>query len=489
MASVNGLDEISFPWINQESQGPHSAGTPVLQVLQDKENAPPVCSKGDKAVSITAIFSKSDKTLTYPLRFTGPVKVRDVKEQVEFESARSVLRDELLVVPAEDAAALPDDHVLDLIDGQLVLLRPRAQGLVNISVFASKGANRPCETIYEVVVREELSGAELRRQIDSETAGELRPTAILLDEDHEVGDNEIVRLDDAQMIIAQCAAIAPLSARTQTSSCATAPAATSGILSRWFQKSKGDSQVQEFRVGGVYQIQARSTMRKEEGLGTPIITELMPPMTVEILQLGTDPRRARIKVNELEGWISLWSNPTGPWPSMRLLGDVSDGPFLLWAAGLKRSGDVLTCSQEPAVAVFEVPDHGFFELAAMAAPRTDPQWMLGIVPVASTNGDASSFREKKPALRSPAERRAFVENGYFFCPNGRNMDKYTSSRQTMELGLGEILSVRWADGTLHAQRGDHESVRFQPPVVGYKNLCFRPCLVLLEKNAAVHLIS
>jgi len=483
MASTSGLDEVSFPWICKESPAPRSGG-----YSDDKENAPPA------SVNITAVCSKDNKTLTYPLRFTGPVKVHDLKEQVEFGSARTLLRDELCVVPAEDGVALPDDTMLDLSDGQVVLLRPRADGLVNITVFVGRGHDRPCETIYEVVVREELSGAELRHQIGLETAGEVKPAALLLDEDRELGDNEIVRLDDAQMIIARCAAPPPLSARTTSS--ATAPAVKGGILSRWFQKSKNDSQPPDFHVGGTYQIRSRATMRKDEGLNTPIVTELMPPLTIEIIQFGTDPRRARIKVNALEGWISLWSKPSGPWPAVRLVDEVSDGPFILWGAGLKTSGDILACnvSQEPAVAVFEVPDHSFFELAASPLPkvsqsRPDTQWMFGIVPVASIDGDSSRNKEKKPLLRSPAERKAFVESGFFFCPNGKNMGKFTTSRQAVDLESGEAISVRWADGALYAQPGEREPVKFQPPIVGNKSLCFRPCIVLLETNAAVRLIN
>jgi hypothetical protein len=485
MSTALGRDEVSFPWIS--NGGGYASLEPPCAVTaapHDKENVPPA------PVNITAICTKGAEAMTYPLRFSGPVKVSDIKEQVEFGSARTLLRDELCVMPREDGAALPDDAVLDLSEGQVVLLRPRAHGLVNISVFVGRGHDRPCETIYEVVVREELSGAELRRQIELETGGELKPISILLDEDHELGDDEIVRLDDAQMIIARCAAadnVVPLSSRTSCS--ATVPAVKSGILSRWFQKSKSDSQAQDFQVGGIYQIRSRSTMRQEEGLNTPIITELMPPSTVEILQFGADPRRARVKVNNIEGWISLWSKPSGPWPIVRLVGDVSDGPFILWAAGLKTTGDILTCSQEPAMAIFEVPDHSFFELAALPVARSNTQWMFGMVPAASFDGDASSNREKKPSLRSPAERKSFMESGFFFCPNGKNMDKYSTSRQTLDLGPGEVLSVRWAGGALHAQPGDQEPIKFQAPIKGINHCCFRPCLVLLEKNAAVRLIS
>merc|ERR1719243_471152 len=108
---------------------------------------------------------------------------------------------------------------------------------------------------------------------------------------------------------------------------------------------------------------------------------------------------------------------------------------------------MITCRQNPAVAIFEVPDHSFFELSVLPTgfdgkhqQVAKMKWLFGIVPVIVDE----KGRSKVPSIKTQSERFLLAEKGgHFFRPNAGEPMKYSTSQQKLELSDGEVLCIRW----------------------------------------------
>eukprot|EP00929_Paragymnodinium_shiwhaense_P004148 TRINITY_DN10487_c0_g1_i1.p1 TRINITY_DN10487_c0_g1~~TRINITY_DN10487_c0_g1_i1.p1 ORF type:complete len:327 (-),score=78.70 TRINITY_DN10487_c0_g1_i1:481-1461(-) len=110
----------------------------------------------------------------------------------------------------EGGAALEDEVRLTLEEGQVLHLRPPVEK-VSVTAFVSSGANVSGEEeAYLLVVPAEVTGAALREHIAQSTDGTLVAAAVLVAQDdgttREVGDDEVMHLEDDQAIMVQRAA-------------------------------------------------------------------------------------------------------------------------------------------------------------------------------------------------------------------------------------------------------------------------------------------
>jgi len=72
-----------------------------------------------------------------------------------------------------------------------------------------------------------------------------------------------------------------------------------------------DSSLDEYDVGGDYEVMSMATLRAAEELQSMVISALQVGTRIKIVEIGTDNKRhAKVSTPELgqEGWISLASN-------------------------------------------------------------------------------------------------------------------------------------------------------------------------------------
>lgn len=63
-----------------------------------------------------------------------------------------------------------------------------------------------------------------------------------------------------------------------------------------------------FNVGGKHETTTSVKVRDAEGADSTILTSLKAQVPFTILEIGSERSRAKIKAEEVEGWINLWTN-------------------------------------------------------------------------------------------------------------------------------------------------------------------------------------
>lgn len=182
--------------------------------------------------------------LTVPPRLT----CADLKGYLAVEGVVSTCGG-LEVTVQEDGPGLEDSEGLVLVAGQVVHLR-RAAAMVSVTALTTTlGGDGSDEEVFELVLPSESSGAALKEQVEQATAGMLRPLAVFVAEASSptpfaVGDDEVVKLADEQVIIVQREARGGGAAAAVAAVPAQAATAEVGLMGR-LQRLVGMKQAQK----------------------------------------------------------------------------------------------------------------------------------------------------------------------------------------------------------------------------------------------------